>query len=95
MKKTTLYKGDVASLQSLSGGMAGDKNFYHKFKIGKKRIEDIGLNTVISKKTFTFQIKRLTTKRTGNSKDFVKRLLLLPLFDTGDGISLFYNFSFT
>ena len=48
MKRTILYKGDLASLQSLSGGMAGDKSFYHKFQIGKKRIEDIGLKTCIS-----------------------------------------------
>ena len=39
MKRTILYKGDLASLQSLSGGMAGDKSFYHKFQIGKKELK--------------------------------------------------------
>lgn len=49
MKTTKLHKNDLASLQSLSGGMAGDDRFHHKFKIGKERIENIGLKTSVSK----------------------------------------------
>ncbi|TCG11065.1 LD-carboxypeptidase [Mycoplasma todarodis] len=48
MFKTTLKKGDKVSLQSLSGGMAGDERFIHKFLIGEQRIKDMGLVPVRS-----------------------------------------------
>ncbi|WKX02356.1 S66 family peptidase [Candidatus Mycoplasma mahonii] len=41
MIRPKLKVNDKVSLQSLSGGMAGDKRFYHRFLIGKDRIEHI------------------------------------------------------
>ncbi|NQZ65855.1 MAG: LD-carboxypeptidase [Mycoplasmatales bacterium] len=48
MKNKLLKKGDLVSLQSPSSGIAGDKRFFHRFLIGKKRIEKMGLKTVVS-----------------------------------------------
>lgn len=42
-----LKKGDTVALVSLSSGMAGDSLFYHKYELGKKRLEDVfGLNVI-------------------------------------------------
>lgn len=49
LKKTILKQGDFVSLQSLSGGIAGEKNFYQRFLIGKQRIEEIKLKPLVSK----------------------------------------------
>lgn len=48
LKKTILKQDDFVSLQSLSGGIAGEQNFYHRFLIGKQRIEEIGLRPLVS-----------------------------------------------
>ena len=40
-----LKKGDKVAIVSLSSGMGGDKEFIHKYRLGKKRLEDVfGLN---------------------------------------------------
>lgn len=42
-----LKKGDKVAIVSLSSGMGGDKEFIHKYRLGKKRLEDVfGLNVV-------------------------------------------------
>lgn len=42
-----LKKGDTVAIVSLSSGMGGEKEFYHRYELGKKRLEDIfGLNVV-------------------------------------------------
>lgn len=42
-----LKKGDTIAIVSLSSGMGGEKEFYHRYEIGKKRLEEIfGLNVV-------------------------------------------------
>lgn len=47
IKPKRLEKGDKVAIVSLSNGMIGDKDFIHKFELGKKRLEDIyGLEVV-------------------------------------------------
>ena len=42
-----LKKGDTVAIVSLSSGMGGEKEFYHRYLIGKERLEKIfGLNVV-------------------------------------------------
>ena len=42
-----LKKGDTVAIVSLSSGMGGEKEFYHRYELGKKRLEDIfGLNVI-------------------------------------------------
>ena len=42
-----LKKGDTVAIVSLSSGMGGDKEFFHRYLLGKKRLEEVfGLNVV-------------------------------------------------
>ena len=46
-KPKRLKKGDKVAIVSLSSGIAGDKEFYHRYEIGKKRLEEeFGLKVV-------------------------------------------------
>ena len=40
IKPERLKKGDKIAIVSLSSGMIGDKQFIHKYFLGKKRLED-------------------------------------------------------
>lgn len=43
-----LKKGDTVALVSLSSGMGGEKEFYHRYLLGKERLEkEFGLNVVV------------------------------------------------
>ena len=46
IKPKKLEKGDTIAIVSLSSGMAGDKQFKHRYELGKRRIEELGLNVV-------------------------------------------------
>ena len=47
IKPKRLKKGDTVAIVSLSSGMGGDDIFFHKYELGKKRLEeDFGLNVV-------------------------------------------------
>lgn len=47
IKPEKLKKGDTVAIVSLSSGMAGDKEFRHRYELGKKRLEEeFGLNVV-------------------------------------------------
>ncbi len=42
-----LKKGDTVAIVSLSSGMGGDKEFFHRYLLGKKRLEEVfGLHVV-------------------------------------------------
>lgn len=42
-----IRKGDTVAIVSLSSGIGGDKEFIHRYEVGKKRLEDVfGLNVV-------------------------------------------------
>lgn len=46
-KPKKLNKGDTIAIVSLSSGIAGDKEFKHRYELGKKRIEEeFGLKTI-------------------------------------------------
>lgn len=48
IKPERLKKGDTVAIVSLSSGSAGDEEIIHRFKLGKKRLEEeFGLNVVI------------------------------------------------
>ena len=48
IKPRRLKKGDKVAIVSLSNGMLGEKEFIHKYKLAKKRLqEDYGLNVVV------------------------------------------------
>lgn len=48
IKPRRLNKGDTIALVSLSSGMAGDKEYLHKFLLGKARLEnDFGLKAIV------------------------------------------------
>lgn len=47
IKPARLKKGDKVAIVSLSSGIAGDTLFYHRYELGKKRLEDnFGLNVI-------------------------------------------------
>lgn len=47
IKPERLKKGDKVAIVSLSNGMLGEKEFYHKYELGKKRLEEkFGLEVV-------------------------------------------------
>lgn len=46
-KPQKLKKGDTVAIVSLSSGIAGDKTFYHRYELGKKRLEEeFGLKVI-------------------------------------------------
>lgn len=47
IKPSKLKKGDKVAIVSLSSGLAGEELFRHRYKQGKKRLEEeFGLNVV-------------------------------------------------
>ena len=40
IKPQRLKKGDKVAIVSLSNGMLGEKEIFHKYEIGKKRLEE-------------------------------------------------------
>ena len=42
-----LKKGDTVAIVSLSSGMGGEKEYFHRYEIGKKRLEEVfGLKVI-------------------------------------------------
>lgn len=46
IKPKRLEKGDTVAIVSLSSGMGGEKEFFHRYLLGKKRLEEFGLNVI-------------------------------------------------
>ena len=52
IKPQRLKKGDKVAIVSLSNGMLGEKEFFHKYEIGKKRLEEnFGLEVITMENT--------------------------------------------
>jgi len=46
IKPKRLEKGNTIAIVSLSSGMGGEKEFFHRYLLGKKRLEKYGLNVI-------------------------------------------------
>ena len=74
IKPKKLKRGDKVAIVSLSSGLAGEEMFIHRYKLGKKRLEQLGFNVVTMKNALK-GIEYLYNHPEKRAEDFIEAIL--------------------